>query len=92
MDLLKANVEEMEAQLKLWTVKIDELSATAQKSNEWARIDFRQYIDDLKVKRALVRAKLDKFEATEIENRKSLRVGLMRVWKELANALEKMKF
>jgi len=88
---LETNVEEMEAHLKLWAAKIDELAATAQKSNGWARIDLRQRIDDLKVKRALVRAKLDEFVAAGSDRRNGLRVDLERVWNDLKATFDEFK-
>jgi len=91
VELLEANVEKIEAELKLWTAKIDELTASAQKSNGWARIDLRQRIDDLKVRRALVRAKLDELESAGSDNREGLRIGLERVWNELKAAFDELK-
>ena len=71
--------------------EIDEFEATAQKSNGWVRIDLRQRIDDLKVKRALVRAKLDEFVAAGSDRRKGLMVGLERVWNDLKATFDELK-
>jgi hypothetical protein len=83
--------KKMEAQLKLWATKIDELAASAQSSNGWTRIDLRQRIDDLKVKRALARAKLDDFQAAKGDSRERLMVGLDRLWIDLEEAFKAIK-
>ena len=91
MDPSAASEREMETQLKIWAGKIDEFTAAAQESHGWARIDLRQRIDDLKVKRALVRANLDEFKAAGIDTRVGLRTDLASAWKDLENAFQEMK-
>ena len=81
----------METQLNIWAGKIDEFTAAAQESNGWARIDLRQRIDDLKVKRALVRANLDAFKAAGSDGREGLRTELGNAWKDLEDAFQEMK-
>ena len=81
----------MEIQLKIWAGEIDEFTAAAQDSHGWARIDVRQRIDDLKVKRALVRANLDAFKATGSDCREGLRTDLESTWKDLEKAFQEMK-
>jgi hypothetical protein len=81
----------METQLKVWAGKIDEFTAAAQESHGWARIDLRQRIDDLKIKRALVRANLDKLKAAGRDNRAGLRIELESAWKDLEDAFQDMK-
>ena len=88
MNSMEERVRMIEAQLKGWTASIDDLAAAAQKSNGWARIDLRQGIDDLKAKRALLRAKLDEFEAAGSTGREGLRKDLERAWRELRTAFE----
>ena len=90
MDPSAASAREMERQLTLWAGKIDDFSAAAQESNGWDRIDLRQRIDDLKVKRALVRANLDEFKAAGSESRVGLRAGLESAWKDLEIAFQEM--
>jgi len=91
LDPLAANVEKMETQLEVWAGKIDEFTASAQESNGWARIDLRQRIDDLKIKRALVRANLDQFKAAGSDTRAGLRTDLNNAWKDLEDAFQEMK-
>ena len=91
MDPSAASVSKMEIQLKIWAGEIDEFTAAAQDSHGWARIDVRQRIDDLKVKRALVRANLDAFMATGSDSRAGLRTDLESAWKDLEKAFQEMK-
>jgi len=85
---MEERVRMIEAQFKGWTASIDDLAAAAQKSKGWARIDLRQGIDDLKVKRALLRTKLDEFWAAGSTGREGLRKDLERAWRELKSAFE----
>jgi hypothetical protein len=91
LDPSTASIREMETQLEIWAGKIDEFTAAAQGSHGWARIDIRQRIDDLKVKRALVRANLDKFKAAGSDRREGLRTELGNAWKDLEDAFREMK-
>lgn len=90
MDRLEKKVKEIEGKLKIWAEKIDEFTAEAQKSNGWARIELRQSIDDLKVKRALFQAKIDEFEAAESHSRDALKIRIESAWKDFEDACEKM--
>jgi hypothetical protein len=91
MEPLDTNVERMEAQLKRWHAKIDEFAAVVQKSNGWRRIDLLQRIDELKIKRALLRAKLDEWEVAEGHNREKVRDSLERIWNDLKEAFAELK-
>lgn len=91
MDPSAASVRRMETQLEIWAGEIDEFTAAAQESHGWARIDLRQRIDDLKVKRALVRANLDAFKAAGSDARAGLRSDLESAWKDLETAFREMK-
>jgi hypothetical protein len=81
----------METQLKVWAEKIDEFTTAAKESNGWARIGLRQRIDDLKVKRALVRANLDELKAAGSNGTAGLRADLERAWRDLEGAFREMK-
>ena len=81
----------METQLKAWAGKIDEFTTAAQESNGWAKIDLRQRIDDLKVKRALVRANLDELKSAGGDSRKGPRTELGKAWKDLEDAFQEIK-
>ena len=91
MDPSTASVRRMETQLEVWAGKIDEFTTAAQESKGWARIDLRQRIDDLKVRRALVRASLDEFKAAGSNGRPALRADLEGAWRDLEAAFRGMK-
>ena len=80
----------METQLEVWAGRIDEFTTAAQESKGWSRIDLRQRIDDLKVRRALVRANLDEFKATGSQSRPDLRTDLAGAWRDLEDAFQEM--
>ena len=90
MDLNRARLKDMEAQLEVWAARIDDIAAAAQKSNGWAGIDLRQGIDDLKIKRALFRTKLDEYQVAGNDTRESLRKSLDGAWHDLEEAFEQM--
>ena len=81
----------METQLEVWAGRIDEFTTAAQESKGWARIDLRQRIDDLKMRRALVRANLDKFKAAGSNSRPGLWTDLKGAWRDLEDAFREMK-
>jgi hypothetical protein len=91
LDPSAAGVRQMETQLKVWAGKIDAFTTAAQESNAWARIELRQRIDDLKVKRALVRASLDEFKAAGSNCRVGLQTDLKATWRDLEEAFREMK-
>ena len=80
----------METQLEVWAGRIDVFTTAAQESKGWARIDLRQRIDDLKVRRALVRASLDAFKAAGSHSSPGLRTDLEGAWRDLEDAFREM--
>ena len=81
----------METQLEVWAGQIDDFAAAAQGSKGWGRIDLRQRVDDLKIKRALVRANLDELKAAGPDHKAGLRIDLESAWKDLEEAFQEMK-
>jgi len=55
-------VKGMEAKLKLWRAKIDELAAKAEKAGPRAGFEYRQRIDEMKAKCAVMQVELDKLK------------------------------
>ena len=90
MDPSTASVRRMETQLGVWAGRIDEFTTAAQESKGWARIDLRQRIDDLKVRRALVRANLEELKAAGSPSRPGLRTDLEGAWRDLEDAFREM--
>jgi hypothetical protein len=80
----------MEAQLKVWDAKINELAAKADKAQGQARIDFHYRVDDLKAQCALARARLDDLRAAGDERQESFKVDLELAWNDLEAAIKKL--
>jgi len=84
------NVDKMEEEFNQWTKKLDTFETTAHTSNGWSKIDVRQRIDDLKVKRALVRTKLDEFKVTKKNRQESVMIALTLAWSDFETAFNEL--
>ena len=91
MGPMEANVDKMEAQLKLWTAQIDGLAVKAEKTGAQARIECRQNIDDLKARRAVAQAKVDEFKAAGSGKWEEFKAGIERAWSDLEVAFSDLK-
>ena len=91
MGPMKANVDKMEAQLKLWAAQIDGLAAQAEKTCPRAKIECRQGIDDLKARRAVAQAKVDEFKAAGSEKWEEYKAGIEHAWSDLEVAFRNQK-
>ena len=60
MEKQKAHVGKVEAQLRQWGAKLDDLVAKAEEAGTEAKIEYRKRIDDLKAKHQVAQAKLEK--------------------------------
>ncbi|MDD5224852.1 MAG: hypothetical protein PHE84_12780 [bacterium] len=88
---LEADVDKMEAQLRLWTAQIDGLADKAKKTGAQAKIEYLQSIDDLKAKRAVAQAKVDEFRAAGSEKWGEFKAGIERAWDDLEGAFINLK-
>lgn len=86
-------VENMEAQLKLWSLQIDRLAAKTQAAGVQARFDALVYVDELKALRAIAESKLIELKELAVGDtrRARLRAEVKSAWNELAAALENPK-
>jgi hypothetical protein len=71
---MDAAVEKMEAQLKLWNLRIDHLAAKTQMVGVQARFDALMYVDELKALHAIAQSKLIEFKATAVGDTRRARV------------------
>jgi hypothetical protein len=79
----------MEAQLKAWGLKINQLVAQTHASGVKAGLDSLMHVDELKALHAIAQAKLNEFTAQEIADRDRLRSELEKAWEELDAAFKK---
>ena len=77
------NLSKLEAQLKTWRAKLDELVAKANVAGQQAQIDSRKQLEELKSKLEVARSKLDEAKAAGIGKWETLRQGVERTWQEL---------
>jgi hypothetical protein len=86
---MEAAAERMEAQLKLWSAKIDHLAAKTQAAGVQARFDALMYVDELKALHAIAQAKLIEFKAAILAatagdtKRTRLQAEMKKAWSEL---------
>jgi len=88
---MEATAEKMEAQLKLWSLKIDALAAKTQKAGVRVGFDALIYIDELKALRAIAQARFDEFRAAGGADRKRLEAEMRSAWNELDAAFKNAK-
>jgi hypothetical protein len=88
---MEAPVEKLEAQLRLWSMKIDNLAAKTQMPGVQAGFDALMYIDELKALHAIALSKVDQFRAAGDTERVHLKVEMKSAWNELAAAFKNPK-
>ena len=86
----KRTVGEMEAELKQWGTRLDNLLAKADVAGTAARIDYRQRLDDLKEKYDAAEAKLAELKAAGSGKWEIFQGGVETAWRELATAFTRL--
>ncbi len=89
MSLKDAYIAKMEAQLREWGGKIDELGAKADKAEASAKIEYAKLVDSLKAKRDAARQKLGEIKAAGEDAWESLKTGVEGAWGELKSAVDR---
>ena len=88
---MEASVQKIEAQLRLWSSKIDRLAAETHIAGTRSGFDALTYIDELKALHAIAQATFDEYRAAEEMERTDLYVALKRAGDELAAAFRTPK-
>jgi chromosome segregation ATPase len=86
----KAQVGKVEAQLRQWGARIDELITKAEKAGEEAKIDYRKHIDELKAKHESAQARLEELKSAGSEKWEIIKTGVEGACKELESAFKKL--
>ena len=85
---MEALMEKVEAQLKLWSLRIDDLAAKAQAPGVAAGFDALMYIDELKALHAAAKSKFDEFRAAGDADRARLTTEMESAFTELDTAFK----
>jgi hypothetical protein len=83
-------LSKLEAQIDLWSAKVNELLAKATVASEHAKIDSRKQLEELKAKLAGARTKLDEAKAAGSDKWETLKHGLERTWHELEDTFKQL--
>jgi hypothetical protein len=90
MSTIESTVGKMDAQLKLWGAKLNELLAKANVAGQQAKIDSRKQLDELKSRLEVAQAKLDEAKAAGNEKWETLKHGVERTWQDLEETFKKL--
>jgi len=86
----QAYVQKLNAQLKEWDAKLDQMSAKAQKATANARINYENELESLKTRRAVANRKLEELGQRGENAWEDMKDGVERVWDEMGKAMEKV--
>lgn len=87
---VEKNLSKLEAQLKLWAAKLDEVKAKATDAGQQAKVDSAKQLDELKARLEGARAKLDEAKAVGHEKWDTVKQGVEHAWKDLESAFSKL--
>jgi nucleotide-binding universal stress UspA family protein len=85
----KAYQEKIEAQLKEWGAKIDELKARAETSKAELKTKYEKQIEDLRAKQEVVQLKLREFRESGGEAWEGLKTGMEKSLEEMKGSLDR---
>ena len=83
-----AYVQKLNAQLKEWDAKLDQLSAKAQKATADARINYENELEGLQSKRAAAHTKLEELGKRGENAWEDMKDGVEKAWDEMGKAME----
>jgi multidrug resistance efflux pump len=90
MDTENADVGKMEAELRQWSARLDNLLAMTDLVGTGTRIDYRQRLDDAREKYDAAEAKLAELKAAGSSKWEVFQGGVETAWSELARAFTRL--
>ena len=90
METADADLGKMEAELRQWGTRLDNLLAMADLVGTAAGIDRRERLDDLKKKYDAAEAKLAALKAAGSGKREIIKGGVENAWNELSTAFTRL--
>lgn len=88
MGLKEAYQEKLEAQLREWTARLDQLKAKADLAEADAKIEYHRQIDGARSKIETAQTRLRELKSSSGEAWESLKDGIERAWADLKTAVE----
>ena len=90
METTEAHLGTMEAQLKQWGAKLDELGVIGEEAATEARVLYRKGVEDLKAKHKVAQSKLAELRAAGSDKWDTLKAGVDSAWSELEAGFKKL--
>jgi peptidoglycan hydrolase CwlO-like protein len=90
MQLFEAKLGKLEAQLKQWGAKLDDLVAKAEETGAEVKVDYRKHIDELKSQHKAAQVKFDELKTAGSEKWETLKTGVESAWNELETTFQKL--
>lgn len=91
MESRAAFEERLEAQLREWDKKLDELAAAARRVKTGARKEMEAQIETLGVRRAALRDQLESLRRQTANAWSDLREGIEKAWEDMRKAVENIQ-
>jgi hypothetical protein len=85
------NLDRIDAQLRLWSVKVDALVARAEGAGALAAVNHRARIDELKARCAVAQARLDELRAAGRWQWRRYGSGIAQAWNDLVVAFRALE-
>jgi hypothetical protein len=81
----------MEAQLKQWGARLDQIVAKAAKAGTEVNVERHKRVDELKAKYQAAQAKFGEFKTAGGEKWETFKTGVETAWKDLEAAFKNLK-
>ena len=91
VDKMDEHVGKMEAQLKHWGARLDELKVKAEAAGADAKADLQKRFTELRAKHQLAHTKLSEIKAAGQEKWGTLKASAEHVWHDVDEAFKKLK-
>ncbi len=91
MESMETNIAKMDAQLKRWAVKIDDMVAKADVVEDHLRADYHKHLDNLKTQRTAAQARFEMVKGAGSQTWDAFQAGLKSVWTDAEHAFNELK-
>jgi hypothetical protein len=91
MGLKEAYQEKIEAQLKEWSARLQELKAKADKATADAKIEMEKHIEELRAKKEAAQHKLNDIKTAGADSWEALKSGSEKTLEEMKKTWDRVK-